>query len=524
MIRHTQLLFLLLLASLAMAQFDPTARSTPKTEVLDQVTILFGLVVPLMMVMVVLAAAVYVVGQAFGAETRARATVWAYNMLAAVGVSALIIAVIYFILPGFFSGQMGDIDVAQVIVDFYNLAQMALMALIAIFVMLAAGVYALGQIFGAETRAKATVWATVMFTAAIICAVILALLYAIMPSFEASLAASNYIGLDYASVIISLSLGMTFVILITYLAAKVLKVAEWEAYLSIELSNLVGAFLITFFVLGLFAVGNLVAMGITHTNSPPQAAINYIHGTVATSALKATIDVYKIQACTSMLSTISRRIGEFVLTQTYKVFPGIDTFVQITNVLGFSLLTLYNTASVQVTLLYLADALMLKFFLPAGLILRFFPPTRDAGAFLISLAFGLYIVFPATYLLNQEIYESIFYNPPGAIDPGDKPYYQSPTVLIQSLCGPFKYGVAGFLLNPTANPLFGLIPGGKTAAEFVSKLVSEHALNAVSMAEFVPIMRSIAALSLLAMFMPALSMLVTIAFINSMTKFIVYKV
>lgn len=41
-----------------------------------------------------------------------------------------------------------------------------------IMIVLAALVYALGQMLGAETRARATVWATAMFTGAIIAAII----------------------------------------------------------------------------------------------------------------------------------------------------------------------------------------------------------------------------------------------------------------------------------------------------------------------------------------------------------------
>jgi hypothetical protein len=285
------------------------------------------------------------------------------------------------------------------------------------------------------------------------------------------------------------------------------------------MSNLISSFLIMIFVLAFFAVGTVLALGFTSGgySSPPQAAIAYMQSTVVDSILWATIDVYKINACTSMLSTFTRRIGEFVLTQTYKVFPGLDTFVSITNALSFTLLALYNSAKVQVIMLYVSDALMVPFFLPAGIILRFFPPTRDAGAFLIALAFGIQVIFPATYLINARIAEDIQYRPYNA--PGERP-----TLLIQSLCGPFKYGVAGFLFNPSANPIYNLIPGGQTIGTALSRIVNEGLLNAVSMAEFIPIMKHIASLSLLAIFMPALSMMVTIAFINAMAKFLISKV
>jgi hypothetical protein len=304
------------------------------------------------------------------------------------------------------------------------------------------------------------------------------------------------------------------VVLITYLLSKLFKVPEWEAYLSIELTNIMSSFLLVLFIIGLFAVGDIVAGAFAEgAATPPQAAIAFMRGTVADSVLTGIYDVYVIQACTSVLSTLSRRIGEFVLTQTYKVFPGTDTFVSITNVIGFGLASIYGSLMAQVSLLYLVDATMKNFILPAGLILRFFPPTRDAGAFLISLAFGLQIVFPTTYMINKEIFEEI-----GAET------YRSRYALIWSLCGPLKYGAAGILINPGTNPIFGFIPGGAALGTMLMRLVSETALNMASMSEFIPIMRHISALSLLALFIPALSMMITIAFINTMTKFIVAKV
>jgi hypothetical protein len=501
-----------------------TQGSAPTEVLVNEVNIMLQILVPLMITMATLAVVVYVAGQIFGAETRAKATVWAHGMLAAVGVSALIIGLTYALLPGFFAGNIQDFDVIQKIFDLRNAAATALLGLVMVMVVVAAAMYALGQLYGAEARARASGWANSLISGAVFAAVLYVVLSSIVPQFESAFFSGatlgvygSYLGI-YGSVVVNIVLFVSFFILITYLLSKVFKVPEWEAYLSIELSNLLSSFLIMLFVIGMFGVGT--AAVIVHTGgaygSPPQAAIAFIQGTVMDSALAATTDVYKIQACTSILSTFSKRIGEFVLTQTYKVFPGIDTFVNITSVLGMGLLTLYNTASVQAMVLFVVDVLVVPFFLPAGIILRFFPPTREAGSFLISVAFGFQIIYPGFYLINKQIYEEIggrYYNTPG----------ERPTILINSICGPFKYGVAGYLFNPS-NIIFGSVPGGGTLGTMLSRVISEGLLNALSMAEFIPIMRHIASLSLLVIFMPALAMMVTIAFINAMTKFIVAKV
>ena len=515
-----RMLFALLLLGLAASSSVFTGPPRPPaTALVEQINFVMTLLVPLMMIMVVLAAAVYMSGQMFGAETRARASVWAQNMIVAVIVCAVIIALTYIIPTNFLGGQVDPgLNVELLIADLVNLAQNTLVLLAVGLLVLAGLVYAAGQMMGADTRARATVWAGGLLSGSIFAIVIYVVVFVVIGQLGATIF-SGTILYRYASAILSIVFFVTCFILGTYLMSKVFRISEWEAYLNIELSNLLASFLIMFFVLGLFVVGTAIALSYSGGSftSPPEAAISYMRTFVADSALRASIDVYKIQACTSILSTFSRRIGEFVLTQTYKVFPGLDTFVSITGVLGMGLLTLYNTTSVQITLLHLVDAFMVPFVLPAGIVLRFFPPTRDAGAFLISLALGFQIVFPMTYLINKQIYESVY---PVAADRG----YVSPYLLIQSLCGPFKYGVAGFLFNPSANPIFGAIPGGTAIGTLLSRIVSEGLLNAVSMSEFIPIMRHLASLSLLAIFMPALSMMVTIAFINSMTKFIVSKV
>ncbi|MBN1169811.1 hypothetical protein JXA56_02210 [Candidatus Micrarchaeota archaeon] len=501
-----KLFLFLLTVSIALAQ-------GPSEILIEQLSIIYAIAGAMIMLMVVLAAAAYVIGNFFGAETRAKATVWAQGMLVAAGISVMAIVMMNFIVPGILQGgSQGDIEVVTLADQLRQLGQTVLASLIVLLVVLSAVAYVVGQVTGAETRAKATVWATNLLTGAIIASVIYALLFMLLTNFRGLLAGTP-VG-QYADVIIIVAFFVSFFILITYLLSKVFKIPEWEAYLSVEMSNLISSFFIVVFVVGLFAAGTAVSLMFGADPSPPKAAIAYLRNDVIESVLQGLIDVYKIQACTSILNTISRRIGEFVLTSTYKVFPGIDTFVNITSMLAMGLVSVYASLSVQVALLYLVDQTMVNFILPAGLILRFFPPTRDAGAFLISLAFGFQIIFPTTYLLNGMIFNEI----------GATVYESSAaTFVIQDVCGPFKYGLYGVVINPSVNPVFSFFPGGQAAGTILAQIFSEGLLNLMTMGQFTVFMEQISKLSLLSLFLPALSMLVTIAFINAMTKFIVGK-
>jgi hypothetical protein len=514
-------LALLLISCLVLA-FDQTPMSpsnpvepTP-SAIKTHVDSIMALIVPLMMLMIVLAAAVYAVGQMFGAETRARAVIWAKSMLTAVGVAAALIAILLLFLPGFDApGAQDDQYLEKKVAELFSLSQSALVGLIILLVVIAALVYAMGQMAGAETRARASVWATGLLAGSLVATVIYVIFFEILGRFRVTFFAGMPSGLEVIGrdVIIPVAFFVTTIILITYLISRVFQVPEWEAYLNVELSNLSGSFLILVFVLAFFGVGNLFSIMVVGQASAPDAAMNFLRFTVANSVLTGMYDVFRIQTCTSMLSTFTRRIGEAVFTNVFKVFPGLDVLVSITNVVGYGMVAIYGALSAQITLMNVVDATMIPFFLPAGLILRFFPPTRDAGSFLIAVAFAFQFVFPLTYMVNAEALKFL------DVKTYDK---QRSETMIQSLCGPFKYGVAGVIFNPALSiPIVSAFPGFTTLMKTV---LSEATLNLLPMAEFVPIMQSLSVLSLFALFVPAFALVITMAFINAMTKFLTTKV
>ena len=512
------LLALLAFSSPLAAQITPVPASPPPqqpTAVLQQqVDFAMTLIGPIMMLLVVMTALVYGIGRIFGGEIQARATTWATSMLTAIVVGIALIAALLFFLPNY--GIRPDVgNIEKTIGALRDAVQSLLGVIIILLIVLSALVYMLGQAAGVETRARATVWSTNILMGALLSAVIYVLVFQVFTSFQATLFANLPYNLSLygPTIIIPVAFFVSAIILVTYMASRVFNVPEWEAYLSIELSNLAGSFVVLVFVLAFFAAADAFSLTVTGQPSAPAAAIELLRTTVANSVLTGMYDVFKIQTCTSMLATFSKRIGEAALTNVFKVFPGIDAFVSITNVVGYGLVAIYGSLSAQITLMNLIDASMAYFILPAGLILRFFPPMRDAGSFLIALAFGFQFIFPLVYMINGMVLTDL-----------QVPTYEQvrSEAIIQSLCGPFKFGVAGIILNPNAVPkLFSYFPvlGGVFKA-----VLSEPLLNLVPMLEFVPIMQNVALLSLFALFIPAFALVITIAFINAMTKFLTTKV
>src|SRR5271157_6531 len=117
------LMLLLLLPAIVAAQ--STGQQSAFDLIIAQTNIIYLLVVGLMFVMIVLAAAVYVVGQLLGAETRAKATIWAQGMLVAVAISIGVILVLNAILPTFLTSGAAPLNnVTEMIPGLLNMAQM----------------------------------------------------------------------------------------------------------------------------------------------------------------------------------------------------------------------------------------------------------------------------------------------------------------------------------------------------------------------------------------------------------------
>jgi hypothetical protein len=79
--------------------------------------------------------------------------------------------------------------------------------------------------------------------------------------------------------------------------------------------------------------------------------------------------------------------------------PQFAKKVAETEYLGDELSWLTIVLYAQISFLRFIETSMFTVFLPIGILLRAFPPTRGAGAVLIAIAIGFYVVFPMAYTL-----------------------------------------------------------------------------------------------------------------------------
>jgi len=82
-----------------------------------------------------------------------------------------------------------------------------------------------------------------------------------------------------------------------------------------------------------------------------------------------------------------------------KIYPGIGIFVNSIFFINGLLLAVMGSLTVQQIMLDIIKYLAFAFFLPVGILLRFFPGVRSFGSELIALSLSLGVVLPLTYFL-----------------------------------------------------------------------------------------------------------------------------
>ncbi|VVB56473.1 Uncharacterised protein [uncultured archaeon] len=170
---------------------------------------------------------------------------------------------------------------------------------------------------------------------------------------------------------------------------------------------------------------------------------------------------------------------------SYPTYPGFEVLDRSMDLMQMFVIPFTSSLYVQKIGLDVIRATALTFLLPAGLLLRLFPPTRDAAGFLIASAFALYFILPFTYVMHKEIMEPMYLTEFGTPMCGGG--------ASTNLVGLADQDLANSLaLNLTPSPL------GRDLLKFPTA-ISYVAVQSV--------------------FLPALSMIIVVTFIRTSTRF-----
>jgi len=272
-----------------------------------------------------------------------------------------------------------------------------------------------------------------------------------------------------------------------YMAAQFFKKPEYEAFVSIEIYQLAISLLIFALIFGTscfasemsksFVGGGYDAFDIANTY------MQYIWKDIALDSVE------KLQALSLLsqwASSVSMRFGASVWGISIPIFPAMAVVERTVEFLLMLISPFTSSIIVQQVGLQIIKGIMLPFVLPMGVVLRMFPPTRDAGTFFISTALAFQVVFPFTYVMHAQI--------------------------VRGILIPAAYG-------STVN--YNSVMAG-SGSGYLVEYISDNGIFDIQGMFWYPLI-GVSFLLLQSIFLPALSITLTVAFIKGFNKFMTQK-
>ncbi|MEM4389374.1 MAG: hypothetical protein QXG98_01810 [Candidatus Micrarchaeia archaeon] len=279
----------------------------------------------------------------------------------------------------------------------------------------------------------------------------------------------------YGLVFVAL-VGVLFAIAIGYMAAQLFRRPDWEAMVRVELTQtLLGASMI-FIAVWLSAFSCSISYELAGGDTFAKANA-YLAGLTYGEMIPAIMRLYDKAWQAEKLTAWIIGISSCMSGVCFQPYAGYSMVSYNLGTVAGLLAPIVTSLMVQMLALQFIQQFAFVYLLPLGLLLKAVPFTREAGAFLIALAIGLYVVLPLTYIFNARVMADI-----------------GPSITAGSYCA-LKAGPGdkpgGQALDSTLEGVGGLC---STVIAVVGKILPQ------------------------AVFLPALNIVITLAFTRTMAR------
>ncbi len=293
-------------------------------------------------------------------------------------------------------------------------------------------------------------------------------------------------------------------IAVVFMASKALGRPQLTAYARIEAHQLFISGVILVAALGAWHFSNMMMENLTGFGLE-DAPLRLLDRVINEGILPVYVKLVRMEVLLTYFSAIEYRMGPGVWNFITRAVPGLDPLISVVRMLIFSYTALYGTFSVFVIIFTIVPGLLYPFILPAGIVLRFFPPTRDAGVYLIALALAFQTLFPILYVLNFVALSEMWVGHGWVDDAPDRYDEYTPNIEDTNYFEDINAAV-----------------GASTAisSDFSTWIPM---LQLFSFPMLLPFLDRVAQLSLVGLVLPALVFMLVLSMISAVTKFITGK-
>jgi hypothetical protein len=275
---------------------------------------------------------------------------------------------------------------------------------------------------------------------------------------------------------------MSFVAALGFMAAQALRLQEWEMWAKGEIYQLIITVVLAIFLFSSAAVIDNTTRAYAG-GTLFDGAQSYLGQVICLSAV-TTIKMEGYKMALQYLAGMKSRYYASAWGFAFPTYPGLDVLERAVDVLQMIIIPFTSSLYVQSIGLDIIRAAAMSLLMPAGILLRLFPPTRNAAGFMIASALGLYFVLPFSYIIGKEIVEPMYAKEFG-----------------RGMCtqdsSPYPLGFSGTM---------------------IVNRISLELLPSISR-DMLKFTQSLSYLALQSVFLPSLSMIITVTFIRTAVRF-----
>ena len=209
---------------------------------------------------------------------------------------------------------------------------------------------------------------------------------------------------------ISLAFTGMFIILLflalVYMISVIIARPEYTVWVKDEIYQMlisVAIMLLLVFVLSIICDVFLTLAG----NDPFLIAHNYLNNLVWDQTLNLATTAFQYSVICQMLAAYRVIVGPGSLGTGFMPNAGLKAIAVCFDFIYSFFAGISASLMVQDIGLSIIQSFAFRIMLPLGILFRVFPFLRKAGAFLIALSLGLYVVYPLCFVMNKMIVDSV---------------------------------------------------------------------------------------------------------------------
>lgn len=195
---------------------------------------------------------------------------------------------------------------------------------------------------------------------------------------------------------------------LVYMVSQIIGKHEWVVWIKDEFyQTMISVIIVVMLIIVLSAVCDLFK-NISGTGQDPFAiAHTFLDDLVWDKTINLATRAFQDSLICQLVSGYKTQMGPPSLGISYQQSMGLRTIATDFDFLYTLFAGLSASLMVQDIGLSVIQAFAFRIMLPIGILLRVFPFIRKAGAMLIALSLGLYIVFPMCFVMDKVLLDSV---------------------------------------------------------------------------------------------------------------------